>query len=297
MMWIWYILFAQFIWASFNVIQKIIITKKIKKEIVYLVITNTIYCSMTFLLLFFKRPSFDNIPVIMIAVLAGIFSFFGALMFFKTLHHEEISRIAPLFNLTPILILLLSFIFLKENLSFENYISFFLIILGGFLISIKIDGKKLRVSKVIFLMMLSCLFFAISNILIKYSSRYLDVYSYFFYSIMGWFISTIPFFFSKTVVKDIINKVKTLGKKTWILIIAIEVAALPVTYLVSTVIKTIDISLIAIVGNTQPVFVLLIATLLSHKFPHLIEEDKSRKALLIKASAILIMFIGLYLLK
>jgi len=69
----------------------------------------------------------------------------STLPYFKALTVEEVSRVIPLLQLTPVFVLILSSFFLRETLKPEDYVAFGLLVLGGILFAIRL-GKGIRIS-------------------------------------------------------------------------------------------------------------------------------------------------------
>ena len=295
MSWVLYVLVAYIIFAFGNVLQKILKTKKIKDAVVFAVISYLVYGAVPLALLFFKRPEFVSLGLILLTVFVGSLSFFAFVFYVKSLEHEEISRIIPLFGFNPMFVLIFSTIFLREILSTENYIAFAIILLGGFLISTRLHEKRIRISKAFYLILASAFIYGVYNTSLKYISGYMDVYSYFQYAMIGMTLTALLFLLSGTIRKKLAKTAKTLGKKSWGVVVFIELSSLFGMFLLYYALKIAPISLISVLGNFQSVFVLVFASLLSHRYPHLIEEEKNRKVLLIKITSIVVMFFGLWL--
>lgn len=92
------------------------------------------------------------------------FYLLGQIFLFITLTKSEASRISPLLGLKVILLALISFVFLHEDLSLMKWIAVALCALSVFLLSN--SGKKLHLSSLI-LIVLVCFSYCISDINIK----------------------------------------------------------------------------------------------------------------------------------
>ena len=96
---------------------------------------------------------------------------------------EEISRLVPLFQVVPIFVLLLSFLFLREVLSFQQMAGFFIILAGAILISIeKYEWGVFRLREAFWYMMLSSFLFAVPLVIFKFVS----LSSGSFFQTLGW---------------------------------------------------------------------------------------------------------------
>jgi uncharacterized membrane protein len=229
-------------------------------------------------------------------LLAGILTIFGAIFFFKALAKEEVSRVIPLFRFVAIFVLIFSTIFLGEKLSFSDYIAFVLIILGGFFISTRKLKDIFKIKNVFFIMLLSSLIYATYDVLIKYLSTLTDVITYFILSIAGYVIGSLFLLFIPLYRKNTINTIKKLNKKTIIFISLGEIIGLVGVFFSFTAIKLSSVSLVISLESFQPLFVLILASILSFKFPYLLKEEINKKVLLIKIVSVILMISGVVLL-
>jgi len=64
------------------------------------------------------------------------------LFYFKAIKIEEISRVVPLLSFSPLFVLIFDAIFLGEVFTSLQYLEIFSLVVGVFLISVKILKKK-----------------------------------------------------------------------------------------------------------------------------------------------------------
>lgn len=113
------------------------------------------------------------------------------IMLMKTLRHTEVSKTSPLRNLSIIFIILLSFIFLGEKLSFQGYLGILAVLLGTYLVEINPQLKhtfhpfsvfKNRYFIYILVYLVSISFVALIDKSIL--SMGVDVYTFLFFTLM-----------------------------------------------------------------------------------------------------------------
>jgi len=167
--------------------------------------------------------------------------------------------VIPLFQFTPPFVLILSFLFLGEILTKTYYFAFVLILVGGFLISLQKAEGIFKLRNAFWWMVLSSLIYAIQAVILK--SLY----------------ATYPF---------------------WDLTVYLgfgEFLPTPILLLLITNFRNRPVSLISVFRGFQSVFVLIYAILFSIWLPKILKEELNKRILGIKAIAIFLMVISLYL--
>lgn len=290
--WVLIALIPPLLWAIGNVITKVIRTKHIKSSIGYGIIASCI-SSIALLGILFKPISFKFEAVYLIAILAGIVLTIQYLIYLKTVEFEDVSTLIPFFNFDPMMVLILSTIFLNEILVPQHYAAFSFLFAGGILISIK--KKKLHLSKGIKLMLLCGFIYSISAVMIKYVSNFIDSWSVYMLAKIGSIISIILLILIKRNREKTAKGWQSLSKRARTVIVAMElIGALGLLALVYAI-KLAPVSLVTVIGGVQSAFVLVIAALLSFKFPQILKEELNKKIIAQKSIAIILMMIGLYL--
>lgn len=229
-------------------------------------------------------------------IAGGIIGIWASVPYFQALSRSEASRISPLFNFISIFSLVLSFVFIGESLSNVQLAAFAFIVSGGFLISMKSIRGAFRLDSGFWLMMLSCLMYAVSFVFIKNTLQSSNFYTVQIFVAIGYFIGgmlLIPYslYLKKIRVPDLHFKLPAIGIQS----------VNQSSYLVSRLLQNIAFVLapVAIVLSLQGFigfFVLIIATFLSLAFPRVLREELSKQVVLLKISAIALMFIGVWLL-
>jgi drug/metabolite transporter (DMT)-like permease len=160
---------APLIWGLMNVIDKYIVSRKVKHILGF---TGVVACfhilSGLIFALFLDWSNFNifsSIPSIIAGVLYGC-QFFS---YYYLLSKKDASHTIGLLYIYPIIIAILSFVFLNELISLQGYIGMFLIILGALTLSLHI--KKLNLLSGFGLIVPFILCVAISEFLMKVSTN------------------------------------------------------------------------------------------------------------------------------
>jgi len=126
--------------ASFS---QIYAKKALLKEHAVEFLTVLTMFSALFSLIFYPNASFD-LPAKFYVIIFGLSSLsaIAGILFIKSLRHMEISTVSPLTNLSPLFLLVISFIFLGEKLTWLQLGGIFLLVSGTYFLESKHFSKK-----------------------------------------------------------------------------------------------------------------------------------------------------------
>lgn len=288
-MWAVFSILAAFCWAIVNIVDKYVLTKWIRKPIlpvIILGIVGLIAGIMVYLIYGFSYLSCFNI---VLALLAGIFFLLMSIFYFKAVKIEEISRVIPLFYLSPLFILLFAGIFLGEIFTPLKYLGIFLLVVGAILISSK-DVLKIGLGKSFWWMILSTISLSINQILIKYLLNFSDYWTIFAWVRMGAAIGLIPIAY--IYLPDLIDIVKRKGKRVIFVISANETLNLVAVFFITISVSIGYVTLANALSSVQSFFVLLFTVILSLFYPLVLKEEIGKSVMFLKLLAIISMFIG-----
>ncbi|MBS3068589.1 DMT family transporter [Candidatus Micrarchaeota archaeon] len=291
--WILIAIFSYFLFALGNIFEKILRTNHLKSPLSLLFLSGISSFFLLPILPMFFPIDFGNFFLIVLGITVGVTSFAGFLPFLVALKNEETSRLVSLWNFAPIITFILAFFILQERLPENFYLSFTFIFAGGILISFK--DLKGNFSTFAFLMMfLSNLLYSISLVIMKYALIFFDFFSVFFYAAIGNVLFILLFFiFGKTrlVIMGDLRKIK---QKTTV--VAYWFVVILAFFLYYLSVRSGPVSMVAVLGGFQGLFVFLLAFILSHLLPHVLKEDTRLESVSIKVISILLIIVGLYIL-
>ena len=292
--WIWFVLISQGIWSITSMIDKIVLSKGyIKNPLVFI----TLNGAQNFLLIFFlpfvgiKPLSFIDFFIVL---LSGIFFSASVVLYYKSVKYDEISRIAMLFQLGPIFVLILSFLFLGEVLTKNHFIGFLFLLSAGIIVSHRRTEKSFKLSKAFYLMLASGFLGALSFVAAKHIFNVTTFWNAFVWLRISGF-TALGVLIAPSVRKQVAqtfkgmnNKAKEiLGFKMLIdyssfIFAAYALASVPAIALMS-----------ALAGSMQPVFVFILTLFTSIYLPKLVKEEIDRKSILTKLFALAMILIGI----
>ncbi len=301
MTWFLIALIAPVLWAVSNHLDKYLISRYFTKGGVgALMIFSAVIGFLLLPVIYFIEPAVLSLNPIFAAMqtLNGMMYVVAILPYFYALNKEDASMVAPLFQVMPIFGYFLALIFLGENLTITQMSASLLIIFGAVLISMKNDGKgKKFKSQVFWLMMLSSFFLSVNGLIFKYVAIHTDYWASSFWEYVGLSVCAILLFiFVKSYRRQFLN-VFAYDKTAVLTLNGLnEVVNTGGQLVMSYATLLAPLALVWVVNGFQSLFVLIIGIFLAIFFPKLTDESLDKKYILQKVIAILVMFMGMYLL-
>jgi len=288
-MWVIFSILAALCWAIVSIVDKYVLTKWVRKPIVPVMILGIIgLLASLFIYLFHGFSPLSYLNIIW-AFVAGVLYILSMLFYFKAAKIEEISRIAPLWYLTPVFVLILAAIFLGEVFPLIKYLGIFLLVTGAIIISLK-NLEKISIGRAFWFMILASLVLSGEAVITKHLLNFTDFWTVFSYIKIGTIFALIPIFYFSF--KDLTSTVKEHGKKVIGVISLAEILNLVGKVFITIAIATGYVTLVNALSSVQPFFVLLFAVILSIFYPSIIKEELNKPIIVQKLVAIILMFIG-----
>lgn len=168
-------LLSPLLYAVMYVLDKYVVSRKVKNDKSYLALTGIIYVVYSLILAAFldwKNISFKDM---ILPIIIGVFITIQAYMYVHILHKEDISHFTGLEYTYPIIVAILSYIFLGERISLLGYIGLFVVIIGALLLSLRIKEIKLRANKYILVGLI--ILIGLNEFIIKISTSNINVFN------------------------------------------------------------------------------------------------------------------------
>ena len=296
MNWVIFALLSRALWATHNIVDKLLIGKYLRDSVILTLIAGISALFLSIIIIILNGLDWIGLKPAVLAIFAGTIQILAIFAFYKAISKEEISRVIPLFQFTAPFVLILSLLFLGEVLTRNHYLAFVLILLGGFLISLQKTKGVLKLRNAFWWMILSSLIYAIQVVNLK--SLYIahTFWDLTVYLGFGEFLPTPILLLFIVNFRDRFAKgLSNLKPVGWTLLILsmffIATASLSGFWALTSG----PVSLISVLRGFQSVFVLIYAVLFSIWLPKILKEELSKSVLGIKSIAIFLMVIGLYL--
>ena len=296
--WILLALLAPLLWACVNHIDKYLLSTHFKgNNVGALMLFSTLIAVPLLPVMFALNPSALGMKWEHIALLLGV-GILGGLAVWLYLHaldEEEASIIVPLFQTTPIFGFIFAFFLLGETITPVQFVGCLLIITGSVIITLEFDEERhVRLKKkVAFLMLGSAAIFGLYETIFKVVAIEEPFWSSIFWQHVGLLIVGLCLLFVTRFRKRFFSLIKEYGVRITALNVGSELLTILGNVITSYVLLLAPVVLVLVITGIQPMLVFLVGIILTFLFPHIIRERTSTWHLVHKASAILIMFIGM----
>jgi drug/metabolite transporter (DMT)-like permease len=292
--WLVFALLSPAFWGLNNVFNKFLVAKKF--EGYYSITAYLHFIDMIFAaIVYFVAPISFELPYAFFAMVLGLFPLAAFWFYTKALRVEEVSRVTPLFQFIPILVVFLSALFLNEILSVQKYLGIALIVFTSLLISYRKSEKGNSLSSAFKLMIPFSVIFSVYTILVKYLLSYMDYWSVFFWMLVGSFCGVLVMLTFSKPRKEFTETATALGFRTFAVALVSELV-----YVLGTVCSLIAMSLgyaslVSALAGLQNFFVFIFMLALSLFVPTILKEETHRSVVVLKTAAIALMFVGTWL--
>lgn len=287
MNWVFLAILAPFAWALSNVVDKFLLDKKVKSCFALAPVSGFVclIAGIVISFLFFDGWSES-------LIYAFLLGFVGCVLFFLyyyAMSLEEASRVISMWYVTPVLVLVLSALFLGERLPVWKYPAIFAISFGAIFLGFRKFEGKFLLRSAFYWLMLNCAISAILQVSQKFLLGSLSFWQLFGASQISLGISLIASLFFPSVRSHFSHVVKSVH------IIAFSQGLALFGYVVFlAAMSKADVSLVSALGSVQPLYVLFMMVCLSVFLPSVLKEEISRKILLIKFFSIALVVAGAF---
>ncbi len=287
--------------AAVNYIDKYLIEKVVQgRGIGSLIIFSALMGLPVALLILLFNPQVFGISLnhALLIMLNGTFYVAWVLPYLYALEKDDASVVAPLFQLSSVLTLVLGYFVLGEGLTLVQLLGCLLILIGavGLTLEKSDAGFKIKLGTLL-LIGLSCLFIAISGVVFKFVALEESFWVTSFWENLGIFLSSLLLFLVPSYRRQFVHVVKTNGPKIIALNTVNETIVIIGKITLNFATLLVPISMVYFVAEGfQPFFVLAYGILLSLFFPKLTSENIQSSVVIRKLFAIMVMFLGTYLL-
>lgn len=296
MSWIFFAILPRALWAINNVIDKTLVEKHVRSPYVFSFFEALLGILIVLSLVPFQGFSLPPIAFIFATLLGGALYTYGLIPYYQALSFEEASRVIPVWQVTSVFVLVLSALTIGETISTYDLIAFFLLLVGGILVSARNIEGKIKISKAFWLILASSAIFAISTVLLKYVYQHIRYFDAFLLIRMGGFLATLPLLLSAKTRHGITVTMRSTNSSIKGLFVANElinflaIGSIEFAYVFGPA------SLISALNASQPVFLLILSVILSLWFPKILKEQVDKKTLTVKVLAIILIAFGIWIL-
>lgn len=310
MSWIFLAISGYFLLGIVNVIDKILLAKLVPDFRFYTFLIGILgLVSFTLAPLGFGWP---GLGASILSLLTGAFFIIALLWFFAGLQIGEASWLIPLIGgLVPIFTLAISYLFLGKAINFHQFIAFLLLVAGTVVIArlphaprahwwehlwelIQPEGKKRKLG--LLLGVIAALCFAITFVLTKRVFIISGFINGFIWIRLGSALAVLIFLLIPEWRRVIDDQLENFRGRQVPIFLANQTLGAGGFFLQNWAFALGSVALVSALQATQYVFVIVLASLAALKYPRLIKETVSRRIILEKLAAIILIAGGLFFL-
>jgi len=288
------------IWSATNHFDKYLVSKYFKGGGVgALMMFSSIIGLFILGIIAIIHPEVLNYPIAKGALIAlnGFMYLLATLPYLYALKKDEASIAVPMFQLIPVFTFFLAWLVLGETLNVSQIFGGILVILGAVIISLELSEiKKTSIKKeVLFLMTISSFLYALNFLFFKYFAISAEFWTTSFWEYTGFAVFAFLLFVFVKKYRDEFISVLKINKAAVLTLNGVnEVLNIIAKLSFNFASLLAPITLIWIVNGFQPFFVFFYGVILTLFFPHISQENITKKHLVHKILAISIMFIGTF---
>lgn len=295
MSWVFLALLAPALYAVNVFLDKYLIASKFP-DYRALPIFGAILAIPVVIILRFFGADFLNFKDSFFIILSGIFTIIAFSIYLEALIKEETSVIIIMLQLIPVMVLIMSYLFLGDTITFKQLIGFVLLFISSLLASLKKTRGAFKFSNVILLMLAADILWALPYIFIKNVSTSINFSSLIAYESIGVFLGGIlMLFFVPKIRTAFVKTIRQIKKPVLGLVFLNESIFLTDKALTYLAVTLGPVALVSILGSTQIFFGLLLGILLTMLLPKVFKEDLSKNSLFKKGLLGLLAFVGIIL--
>lgn len=281
-------------WGTSNIIDKYIISNRVKNIRVFLV-----WMSWLGALTIFALPwidfSYPGHTVLLWLALCGFMYTIGFLWYLKAVEISEISRINIWWNLIPVFSLLFGWIFLKELPNQGQFMAMTVLFIASIIGSINFTRDQKFFSPGLWWIIAFCIEFSLYSIIIRMVGQNVSIPFVFIYINFIRGVSVLFFFASKKFRTEFVTETKriTPGIGFWLL------ATISIDYLGTALgqwaLKDGQVALVLSLEGVQALYVFFISLCIAKLWPRALQESTEQKNIVVKVLALILALVGIIL--
>lgn len=290
MLWLIIVIFAYFLFSIATVGDRYLLLGAPNPKIYSFYVG--ILGGLVLVLIPFVGFSVPGLFEIIFSLFTGVMFLFAIFSTFEGLEKFEASRIIPAIGgLVPIFTFGFVFVFSGESLGIKNIIALVFLLIGSVLITY--DPKKKLISKSLKISVLAAIFFSLMFVLTKYVYLMLPFWTGFIWIRIGVLLSALFLLFSKDIRRELFSKKeKSFNKRTGTIFIITQAIGASAVILQNWAVALAPLVFLSIINALQGVQYLFLFVLTLVFFKSL-EEDISKRIIIQKVFAIIVIIFGL----
>jgi len=294
MNWAGLALLASATMAMVNIFDSHLLSKRLPSFRAYLLPVGVIHLSWGLLILYLNPlPGDVEIWPLLAAITSGVLRTAAVSIMLYNLKKEDVSRVIPIVYTSPVFVAIMAVPLLGESLFYIQWLAIVVVVVGAVMVSAEknFTGTNARWGKIVLLLLMASLFFAIADICTKYALASLSSWNLF--SLTTFVMSGTFLFVSAR--PRILRQLRDMERRnSALLLLVFNETLAPIGIALSFwAIQKGPVSLVSAIIGSRPVFVAIFSLVLSLFAPNFLIKFASGKMLLLRLVAIAMIVSGI----
>ena len=229
---------------------------------------------------------------ILIAWGSGVLIGISLLLMFLALRKQDASVVAAVYQTAPVFVAIIAVIFLKESLTFFQWLAILLTVAGAILISLKRTGVGFGSLGVWFFVMIAAsVFFGAGLTLTKVALNEMSFWNVFTYRGIGTAVPLMLLPVTRNTVKESLLFIKNV-KGLSIVVFSEAILAFAALWFTTIAIDNSPVSLATAIMSTRPLFAVIFGAVLSLSYLRVLDEPLDRGSITQRTFAVVMIVAG-----
>ena len=280
--------------AGVGILDKIVIEKHAPSPRTFMIFAGALQLPGSLIPMAFVGFESYSAINILIACGSGMLIGISLLLMFMALRKQDASVVASVYQTAPVFVAIIAVIFLKEYLTFFQWLAILLTVAGAVLISLKRTGVGFGFGSLgvwFFVMIAASVFFGAGLTLTKVALNEMSFWNVFAYRGIGTAIPLMLLPITRNTVKESLLFIKNL-KGLSIVVFSEAILAFVALWFTTIAIDNSPVSLATAIMSTRPLFAVIFGTLLSLSYLRVLDEPLDRGSITQRSFAVVMIVVG-----
>ena len=280
--------------AGVGILDKIVIEKHSPSPRTFMIFVGVLQLPGSLIPMAFVGFEPYSVINILIACGSGLLIGVSLLLMFMALRKQDASVVAAVYQTAPVFVAIIAVIFLKEHLTFLQWLAILLTVVGAVLISLKRTGVGFGFGSLgvwFFVMIAASVFFGAGLTLTKVALNEMSFWNVFAYRGIG---TAIPLMFlpgTRNTFKESLLFIKNL-KGLSIVVFSEAILAFAALWFTTIAIDNSPVSLATAIMSTRPLFAVIFGAVLSLRYLRILDEPLDRGSITQRSFAVVMIVVG-----
>jgi uncharacterized membrane protein len=276
-----------------NILDSHLITKRMPSLRAYLLVASVFILGYT-VVISVLTPLPEGLAAwpLAVAIISGIIRSVGLGILLYTLKMEEVSRVVPVVYTYPVLVAIVAVPVLGESLGVLQWLAILIVVSGAVMVAVRKNGKGVTgwLGKPFLLLALASLSLALAEVAGKYALDYMTSLNLYWITAFCVIFVFLAISLRRGIIKQVSGVVRQ--TKTILMVFITETLAVVGIILLFWALERGPVSLVSTISGSRPLFVFLLAWLLSRLWKGFLLEDRTMGAALVLRLLATAMIVG-----